>query len=51
MSDVITTYELFKLSLNCVDEEVKTVEDLIRYSKEAKRVKRPKFDPRLEDQE
>jgi DNA polymerase-3 subunit epsilon len=50
MSDVITTYELFKLSLNSVDSEVKTVEDLIRYSKEAKRLKRPKFDPRLEDQ-
>ncbi|ABB44884.1 Exonuclease [Sulfurimonas denitrificans DSM 1251] len=51
MSDVITTYELFKLSLNSVDKEVKTVEDLIRFSKEAKRLKRPKFDPRLEDQE
>ncbi|MDD3443612.1 MAG: 3'-5' exonuclease [Sulfurimonas denitrificans] len=51
MSDVITTYELFKLSLNSIDKEVKTVEDLIRFSKEAKRLKRPKFDPRLEDQE
>lgn len=51
MSDVITTYGLFKLSLNCVDENVKTAEDLIRFSKEAKRLKRPKFDPHNENQE
>ncbi|MBU1659518.1 3'-5' exonuclease [bacterium] len=45
MSDVMTTYELFKLSLKNIDKNVKTVEDLIKFSKEAKRLKRPKFDP------
>ncbi len=50
MSDVMTTYELFKLSLANLDESVKTVEDLIKFSKEAKRLKRPKFDPHLEGQ-
>jgi DNA polymerase-3 subunit epsilon len=45
MSDVITTYELFKLSLESLDKNIKTAEDLIKFSKEAKRLKRPKFDP------
>lgn len=45
MSDVITTYELFKLSLKNVDNSVQTVEDLIRFTHEAKRLKRPTFDP------
>lgn len=45
MSDVLTTYGLFLLSLENLDEEIKTVEDLINFSKEAKRLKRPKFDP------
>ena len=45
MSDVLTTYGLFLLSLNHIDENVKNVEDLIRFSKEASRLKRPKFDP------
>lgn len=52
MSDVMTTYELFKLSLaNLDDESIVSVEDLIRFSKEAKRLKKPKFDPLLESQE
>lgn len=52
MSDVMTTYELFKLSLvNLDDESIVDVEDLIRFSKEAKRLKKPKFDPLLESQE
>jgi len=51
MSDVMTTYELFKLSLANLDESVKTVEDLIKFSKEGKRLKKPKFDPLLESQE
>ncbi|MEN4053596.1 MULTISPECIES: 3'-5' exonuclease [Sulfurimonas] len=51
MSDVLTTYGLFLLSLQNLDENVKTVEDLIRFSKEAKRLKRPKFDPLLEEKE
>ena len=50
MSDVITTYELFKLSLESIrkkDKEIKSVENLIKFSKDAKRLKRPKFDPLL----
>ena len=50
MSDVITTYGLFLLSLDNLPETVKTVEDLIKFSKEAPRLKRPKFDPLLEEQ-
>ena len=49
MSDVLTTYELFKLSLTNLDETVETVEDLIKFTKEAKRLKRPKFDPLLKE--
>jgi len=48
MSDVITTYELFKLSLKNMNENVNNVEDLIKFSKTAPRKKRPKFDPFLE---
>lgn len=51
MSDVLTTYELFKISLQNINKEIKTVEDLIKFSKEAKRLKRPKFDPLKENQE
>jgi len=45
MSDVITTYELFKKSLQECEEPINNAEDLIRFSKEAPRLKRPKFDP------
>ncbi|MCW8838815.1 MAG: 3'-5' exonuclease [Thiovulaceae bacterium] len=45
MSDVLTTYELFKLCLKNIDNDVKTVEDLIKFSKHAKMLKRPKLDP------
>ena len=48
MSDVMTTYELFNLSLETMSENVNNVEDLIRFSKTAPRKKRPKFDPFLE---
>lgn len=51
MSDVMTTYGLFKLSLENITENINNVEDLIKFSKEAKRFKRPKFDPLLESQE
>jgi DNA polymerase-3 subunit epsilon len=51
MSDAMTTYELFKLSLKNLDEDVKSVEEIIKFSKEAKRLKRPKFDPLKENQE
>ncbi|MFT5660004.1 MAG: DNA polymerase-3 subunit epsilon [Sulfurimonas sp.] len=49
MSDVITTYGLFKLSLESMNENVNNVEDLIKFSKTAPRKKRPKFDPFLEE--
>ena len=49
MSDVLTTYELFKLSLKNCNENINNAEDLIKFSKEASRLKRPKFDPTLED--
>lgn len=48
MSDVMTTYELFLLSLKNCKENLNNVEDLIKFSKIAPRVKRPKFDPLLE---
>lgn len=51
MSDVQTTYELFLLSLNKCTQHINNVEDLIRFSKEAPRLKRPKFDPFLEEEE
>jgi len=47
LSDAITTAELFKKSLKLLPPEVKTVEELIHFSKQAKRFKRPKFDPML----
>jgi len=51
MSDVITTYGLFKMSLDNCSESLNNIEDLIKFSKEAPRLKRPKFDPFLENQE
>lgn len=50
MSDVITTYQLFIKSLENIDESINSVEDLIKFSKEAKRLKRPKFDPLAEEE-
>ena len=49
MSDVMTTYGLFLLSLKSSKESLNNVEDLIKFSKEAPRLKRPKFDPFLEN--
>lgn len=51
MSDVLTTYALFKLSLESMTESVNNVEDLIKFSKTSPRKKRPKFDPFLEEVE
>lgn len=51
MSDVLTTYALFKISLENIEENINNVEDLIKFSKEGKRLKRPKFDPLLEESE
>ena len=48
MSDVITTYGLYKISMENIGENINNVEDLIRFSKNAPRLKRPKFDPFLE---
>jgi len=50
MSDVVTTYGLFLLSLSKLDEEIKNVEDLIKFSKNAPRLKRPKFDPLIKEE-
>lgn len=47
MSDVVTTQALVELSLSKLDKSVRTVEDLIKFSKSAPRLKRPKFDPFL----
>ncbi len=51
MSDVMTTYELFLLSLANIEKNIQTVEDLIKFSKESKRLKRLKFDPLKEEKE
>ncbi|MEA1983960.1 MAG: 3'-5' exonuclease [Campylobacterota bacterium] len=51
MSDVMTTYELFLLSMKQCRESLNNIEDLIKFSKEAPRLKRPKFDPFLKDKE
>ncbi len=45
MSDVVTTYALYKLSLENCDENINNVEDLIKFSKDGIRLKSPKFDP------
>jgi DNA polymerase-3 subunit epsilon len=51
MSDVMTTYGLFLLCLDNCKENLNNVEDLIKFSKEAHRLKRPKFDPLLKNEE
>jgi len=51
LSDAITTAKLFKRVVKFVPETIKTAEELIRFSKEAKRIKRPKFDPKLAEKE
>jgi DNA polymerase-3 subunit epsilon len=45
MSDVITTYGLFMHCMDKCDASLNNVEDLIKFSREGKRLKRPKFDP------
>jgi DNA polymerase III subunit epsilon len=51
MSDVVTTSQLFLISLQNCTESLNNVEDLIKFSKEASRLKRPKFDPLLPKEE
>jgi len=48
LSDAVTTAKLFLMSLELVPDEIKSVEELILFSKQGKRFKRPKFDPLLE---
>ena len=50
LSDAITTTKLFKRTLKFIPENIHTAEELLRFSKEAKRLKRPKFDPMLEEE-
>lgn len=45
LSDAMTTAKLFKRTLKHIPTEIQTVEELITYSKQAKRLKRPKFPP------
>ncbi len=51
MSDVITTYKLFVKTLEALPKDIRTVEELIEFSKSAKRLKRPQFDPLAEEDE
>ncbi len=51
MSDVLTTYGLFNLSLKNCNESLNNIEDLIKFSKTAPRLKRPKFDPLYQEEE
>ncbi|MBN2815546.1 MAG: 3'-5' exonuclease [Campylobacterales bacterium] len=51
MSDVITTYHLFIMALQECKETLNNVEDLIKFSREGARLKRPKFDPLLPKEE
>jgi DNA polymerase-3 subunit epsilon len=50
MSDVMTTYGLFLESLKNCKESLNNVEDLIKFSKQGRRLKRPKFDPFLQEE-
>jgi len=47
LSDAITAAKLLKHSLYFIPDEIKTAEDLLRFSKEASRLKRPKLDPAI----
>lgn len=51
LSDAITTAKLFMMSLDLIPDDISTVEELILFSKQAKRFKRPKFDPLLDTSE
>lgn len=45
LSDAMTTAKLFKRTLGFIPTEIQTVEEVIDFSKKAKRLKRPKFPP------
>lgn len=50
LSDAITAAKLFKRTLKYIPHTITTAEELIIFSKEAKRLKRPKFDPSRVDE-
>ena len=47
LSDAMTAAKLFKKTLQFLPQSIESAEDLIRFSKEASRLKRPKFDPEV----
>ncbi len=47
LSDAMTATKLFKKTLQFIPEGIQSSEDLIRFSKEASRLKRPTFDPEI----
>lgn len=49
LSDAMTTAKLFKRTLGFIPTDIQTVEELIEFSKKAKRLKRPKFPPETID--
>ncbi len=49
LSDAMTATKHFKKTLQFIPDTISSAEDLIRFSKEAKRLKRPKFDPALQE--
>lgn len=51
LSDAITTAKLFKRTLPHIPHTITTAEELIQFSKQGKRLKRPKFDPRLANED
>jgi DNA polymerase-3 subunit epsilon len=51
LSDAITAAKLFKHTLSFLPKEITTAEELLRFSKEASRLKRPKFDPALAEED
>ncbi|MEA3523653.1 MAG: 3'-5' exonuclease [Campylobacterota bacterium] len=51
LSDAITAAKLFKHVFDFVPNEIHSAEDLVRFSKEASRLKRPKFDPAYKEEE
>ncbi len=51
LSDAITATKLFKHTLAYIPHEVQNVEELIAFSKEAKRLKRPLIDPMKKEEE
>lgn len=51
LSDAITTAKLFKHTLKYLPGEIQTAEELIGFSKKAKRVKRPKLPPKPDPEE